>query len=632
MKSDAGAITDGAGRADSSGVKPAIKPDDIDVIENDLIAEPTSSTAVINQPHQGRCPFKQCVSNTLGPLTPRSCLGDERQLDKLIDMEDSAAKEAVTPTIASPSIRDSSPKAVSPQSAVVEEAPDDELQIDSTTTTTDPPTTTSPPVTGSPPQSAADASSQTEAPTSPQSAPSNPVITGITTIDNIINKASSPPTSDPFPVITGITSIDAIINTLSIDKTKQEVKKEPPLDRSAQILQQLGILHLQDKVTRPRKSEETDEHVLREAGAARYLDDEENEEVVEDEDTYIDKGAAKIATEIDKNRRKMEQMSKRELQILKEAGVTMLDNQVTQSNGINSHIEPCMTATTVGLTTVHPSTIGLHTVNHSESLRTTECHLPPAQVVDSQGVSHTYAEKELLRRLKNGWASSGTDCPECGMPIIYKMEGGEGLMECVICGMLDTNENQGQEIIQESFSNFDTTITSGMTIAQYHGQGGVQEQQYACSPVASPSGMSIHHGHNSVQDQQVSSPSRMSIHHGHNIAQEQYAASPRSFSGMSPKRGNSVAVQQCASCQDEVNSRDSTIFGQNHQVLCSTCEKDAVEKCKSDLAEQDDDALKKELGKRIFAGWSLLNLNCPSCNMPLIAESKGDSGTCLRCG
>ena len=611
----------------------------------------------MNQQRPGRCPFKQCISDTFSPLSPRNCIGDERQLDKLVDMETHAPKVDDTPTTASPPTTDSSSEAVSPPQVAAEEvAPHDERQSDIAATTPCSSSTASQPAAVSPPQPAAENISHIEEVPQPSpSAPSsNPVITGITTIDAIIHKATPPPPSDPVPVITGITPIDAIINTFSIDKTKQEDKKErhqQHLDRNAQILQQLGILHLQDKVTRPRKSQETDEHVLREAGAARYLQDEDNEDeqVEEGNDTYIDKGAVKIATEIDKNRRKMEQMTKRELQILKEAGVTMLDDQVDQSNGIHSHnIEPCLTATTLGMTTLHPSTIGLHTVNHSESLLTIETHLPPAQVIDAQGVSHTYAEKELLRRLKNGWASSGTDCPECGMPIIYKMEGGEGLMECVICGMLDTDENQGQEVIQESFSNFDTTITSGMTIAQ-DGQGGVQEQQYVgTSPVASPSGMSIQHGQNAVQEQYAASPTGMSIHHGENIAQEQYAtspsgnhqttvqeqyaASPRSHSGMSSKHENSVTVQQCASCQDEVNSRDSTIFGQNHQAFCPTCEKNMIEKCKSDLAEQDDDALKKELGKRIFAGWTLLNLNCPSCNMPLISESKGDPGICLRCG
>eukprot|EP00804_Cyclotella_cryptica_P003904 CCRYP_016093-RA/>CCRYP_016093-RA protein AED:0.21 eAED:0.21 QI:0/0.5/0.66/1/0/0/3/2537/60 len=52
-------------------------------------------------------------------------------------------------------------------------------------------------------------------------------------------------------------------------------------------------------------------------------------------------------------------------------------------------------------------------------------------------------------------------------------------------------------------------------------------------------------------------------------------------------------------------------------------------KCKSDLASQDDDALKKELGRRIFSGWTLLSLSCPSCNLPLISEGKDGPCVCL---
>jgi uncharacterized Zn finger protein (UPF0148 family) len=348
------------------------------------------------------------------------------------------------------------------------------------------------------------------------------------------------PTSTSPPVITGITSIDAILNVLSNDNTKTQPPKEEPIDRNAQILQQLGILHLQDKLTRPRQAKETDEHILREAGAARHIPEEEEESYTDDN----------VNLELDAYRGKLGRRSERELEILKKAGVTMPE---TRRNIPVSIPADEITLPTVGLTTIQPS----------ESLLTMETQ-------QHRGVSHTYAEKELLRRLKSGWASTGSDCPECGMPILYKLEG--GWMECVICGMMETKDEEG---IDENLSNFDTTISSGTL---NHPRGDDTKR------VSSPSGMEIRH----------------------------------------------YPLEQCASCHnDEVTSKDSTIFGQN---TCLSCEKTAIEKCKSDLANEGDDALKKELGKRIFAGWTLLPLNCPNCNLPLISEGTGATSVCLRCG
>lgn len=93
-----------------------------------------------------------------------------------------------------------------------------------------------------------------------------------------------------------------------------------------------------------------------------------------------------------------------------------------------------------------------------------------------------------------------------------------------------------------------------------------------------------------------------------------------------------MALEQCTSCQDEVTSKDSTIFGQNLKAYCKSCENHILEKCKSDLALKADDELKKELGKMIFAGWTLCSLSCPNCNLPLITHGKGSPSICLRCG
>ena len=469
---------------------------------NDLVAEPlTIDTSAANEPpRQGRCPFKQCISDTFSPCRHHK------------------SDDPIAPT------------------KTEERSTEASVNVD-------------------------DATDQR---------PKSPVITGITTTKDIIHKRNSTAeTPSDNPVITGITSIDAIINTLSNSNRKDPVTD---LDRNAQILEQLGILHLQDKLTRPRKSQETDEYILREAGAARHLDDDDS---VSNNGRHEEEAVIKSQKEV--HQKKLDNMSDRELQILEEAGVTMPTSHVVNS----PNIQNCFTETTMGLTTLQMS----------ESCLTSPTFAP------DQGLNHTYAEKELLRRLKNGWASNGSDCPECGMPIIYKMEGDEGLMECVICGILESNE-VGQGMVRESFSNFDTTISSGMAIANQYGE--VNHQGRA---VASPTGMSIH-------EHQVASPTGMSVHD-----HVEYAA-----------------LEQCASCQDEVTSHDSTIFGQNHQPHCTSCERSMIEKCKSDLALQDDDALKKELGKRIFAGWTLLSLNCPCCNLPLISEGKGSPSICLRCG
>eukprot|EP00804_Cyclotella_cryptica_P012266 CCRYP_013867-RB/>CCRYP_013867-RB protein AED:0.16 eAED:0.16 QI:0/0.33/0.5/1/0/0/4/2504/242 len=216
------------------------------------------------------------------------------------------------------------------------------------------------------------------------------------------------------------------------------------------------------------------------------------------------------------------------------------------------HIDPCHTATTVGAT----ATDSYVTAEHS-SRDYTRLH---------GGVNNTYAEKELLRRLKNGWVSTGIDCNECGMPIICQKEGGEGLMECIICGVMEFNEEgaahstplgENVGVDDETISCFDTTITSGFTIASHAGliQITVDPVKRFYRPTIPPSQLIMRH------------------------------------------------------------------------IVRPT--KNMIMKCKSDLASQDDDALKKELGRRIFSGWTLLSLSCPSCNLPLISEGKDGPCVCL---
>ncbi|KAL3787135.1 hypothetical protein ACHAWO_005119 [Cyclotella atomus] len=570
-----------------------------EVEDNDLVLKPLAVEIPSNERQQpGRCPFKQCVET----FSPRQLMKDDDPVTTSVPVLETKGPVEATTVVNKPA--------------------------DTTSNTTVEPTR------------------QKE----------TPAITGITTIDAIRSKntAVNKPPPKP-PTITGIATIDAIAHTLSGDNTKYNNNNhnhnESPhrpglayLERKQEILKQLGILHLEDKLTRPRQSQETDEHILREAGAALHL---ENDEGSISEQSEEEGGAKATARHIEQ--RKLKSMSRREIQILKEAGVTSLpiDSHVVDSTTTAPALRECFTETTIGLTTIG----GVTTVQPSESFLTS----PTTLGLESQGPNHTYAEKELIRRLKNGWVSSGSDCIECGMPIIYKMDkGGEkGLLECVICGILDNNEEEGQEeMVQASFSNFDTTISSGMTIANQNQNGGQNKgtttvletslsnfgsaiSSYApfIGTLNSPSGMEIYHGQtsaNQVPQRQVASPTGMSIHEHHpRVASPIHnphnrVTSPSGMPMSIPIDPQTTTLEQCPTCQDEVTSQDSTIFGQNHQS------KDVVEKCKSDLLH-DDDALKKELGRRIFAGWTLLSLNCPNCNLPLICEGKGSPSICLRC-
>jgi uncharacterized Zn finger protein (UPF0148 family) len=273
---------------------------------------------------------------------------------------------------------------------------------------------------------------------------------------------------------------------------------------SEAILKKMGVLHLDDKLTRPVMSAETEEHVLREAGAALYVqrgDDDDDDGEYEGDNNH------------QRHNIKYKQLTERETQILKEAGVNI------------KPIMPCGTATTAVMAA-------------SDSYDVTFLGQSPSDEMTngkSTNPTLTYAEKELLRRLKNGWISNGMHCAECGMPIIFKIDGGDyGLMECVICGVVGVPEEFEAHVafggVEKSFSCLDTTITSG-------------------------------------------------------------------FSTMNHDQNNTF-----------------------------------LQKSNTNLTPISDDVIKKELGRRIFAGWKVLSSKCPSCNLPLISDGKDCSGVCLRCG
>lgn len=178
-----------------------------------------------------------------------------------------------------------------------------------------------------------------------------------------------------------------------------EVKLE---SREEEILRRLGIIHLENKVTRPRYSnDETDAMILKQAGVKLFnVDDcEASGKDQRDED------------EVSEEKWSNRPLSVKEAEILRSAGVTLLENTpISYDEDSFCHKLDCATIATATIT------VGESTVNS------------------------TYAEKELLRRLKKGWSTTGEKCLDCGLPIICKSKGNK-LLECVICGVVGGEDN-----------------------------------------------------------------------------------------------------------------------------------------------------------------------------------------------
>ena len=193
------------------------------------------------------------------------------------------------------------------------------------------------------------------------------------------------------------------IETLMIDNGQQSTSKKEEEEaieikvqsKEEEILRKLGVLHLENKVTRPKyNTDETDETILKQAGIYYVNTEEYKENAKREGNSNVEK--KKIASKLLGEKKVL---SNNEAQILRIAGVKM-DNMtvVEDTNDIS-----------IG----GSSTIGGETPT----------------------INSAYAERELLRRLKSGWASSGQECKECNMPLIRKSKG--DMMECVICGVRD---------------------------------------------------------------------------------------------------------------------------------------------------------------------------------------------------
>eukprot|EP00985_Skeletonema_marinoi_P013238 scaffold6540_cov110-Skeletonema_marinoi.AAC.2 len=51
-----------------------------------------------------------------------------------------------------------------------------------------------------------------------------------------------------------------------------------------------------------------------------------------------------------------------------------------------------------------------------------------------------------------------------------------------------------------------------------------------------------------------------------------------------------------------------------------------------DHTDQAEEALRAELGHRLFSGWVLVGTRCPACSLPLIGNNSDTPAACVRCG
>jgi len=189
--------------------------------------------------------------------------------------------------------------------------------------------------------------------------------------------------------------------------------RETPLEQTAsktiskqeEILRKLGILYLDDKVTRARIHEtETDEVILREAGVSlvdtpEYKQEEEKKTMIDKKEEFIKKISNKTINE-------------REAKILKESGVLSL-------SGFSITKDENPTTDDTHLETIENKPLSV-TTSDSTTLA-------------SGSINSSYADRKLRRRLRKGWTTTGRECM-CGMPVVIFLK---GTYECVICGVVE---------------------------------------------------------------------------------------------------------------------------------------------------------------------------------------------------
>jgi len=333
--------------------------------------------------------------------------------------------------------------------------------------------------------------------------------------------------------------------------------------REWKILRKLGVLHLENPVTRPRyNKDESEASILKEAGV-HYLNSDEYEEKALQERAMVKMEASKKLM--------TKPLRRAEVEILREAGVSWLEDMavVHEDDMYSPKLMKCDSIPTCS--TTEAGTIEESIVNTTKDGTVGECT-----------VNSTYAERELMRRLKSGWSTVGEECGECGMPVICKSR--RDLLECVICGVVGAEDDYDPDL-QDCY-NPDAEDVGGYD--------GVDDEA---------GGPGVFDVGNSVD----------------NISAMGFE--PSEIFGMQPNH-----------CQKYHKSR-----GEDHEP-CANYSGSCAERLfdhmnrEDPICYEDDEAYKEELGLRLFDGWELTGLNCPHCNMALMSEGGGASAVCLRCG
>lgn len=194
-------------------------------------------------------------------------------------------------------------------------------------------------------------------------------------------------------------------------ETALEQTESQTILKREEILRKLGILYLDEKVTRARVHDtETDETILRDAGisfvdAPEYKEEKEKKAMNERKKEFNEKISSKSINE-------------RDAKILKDSGVLSLAGfSITKDDRRRETLE-----------------------NKSISVTASD-----SITVASGSVNSSYADRKLRRRLRKGWTTIGRECV-CGMPIIFS----KGTYECVICGVVgdEVYSDEVEDIVQ----------------------------------------------------------------------------------------------------------------------------------------------------------------------------------------
>lgn len=194
-------------------------------------------------------------------------------------------------------------------------------------------------------------------------------------------------------------------------ETPVEQTEPNPISKQEEILRKLGILYLDEKVTRARVHDtDTDVVILREAGISivdtpEYKQEEEKKSKYNTRREFNDKISSKSITEQDAK-------LLRDFGVLSLAGLTITKDES------------------------HRETLENKPISVTASDSTT---------VASGSVNTNYADRKLRRRLRKGWTTIGRECV-CGMPVIAF----KGSYECVICGVVgdETYCDEVEDIVQ----------------------------------------------------------------------------------------------------------------------------------------------------------------------------------------